>query len=109
MDNEPPVITCPAIRLWSARAEPVFYEEPSVFDNCPNVTVSCTPTNGSVLGIGTHVILCTAADCSGNTNQCTFDVIVQDTTPPTISCPSNVTVECGQSTDPSSTGIATAS
>ena len=61
------------------------------------------------MAIGTNVILCTAADCSGNTNQCTFDVIVQDTTPPTISCPSNVTVECGQPTDPSSTGIATAS
>ena len=108
VDNEPPVITC-SNQIVECTGGAVFYEEPSVFDNCPNVTVSCTPSNGSALAIGTNLITCTAADCSGNTNQCTFDVIVQDTTPPTISCPSNVTVECGQSTDPSSTGIATAS
>ena len=108
VDNEPPVITC-SNQIVECTGGAVFYEAPSVFDNCPNVTVSCTPSNGSALAIGTNLITCTAADCSGNTNQCTFDVIVQDTTPPVISCPPDVTVECGQSTDPSSTGIATAS
>ena len=109
VDNEPPVITCASNQTVECTGGAVNFEEPIASDNCPNLTISCMPTNGSVLGIGTHQIVYTASDCSGNTNQCTFDVIVQDTTPPTISCPSNVTVECGQSTDPSSTGTATAS
>ena len=109
VDNEPPVITCASNQTVECTGGPINFEEPIASDNCPNLTISCIPTNGSVLGIGTNQIVYTASDCSGNTNQCTFDVIVQDTTPPTISCPSNVTVECGQSTDPSSTGTATAS
>jgi hypothetical protein len=108
VDNEPPVITCASNQTVECTGGPINFEEPTAYDNCPNLTISCMPTNGSVLGIGTHQIVYTASDCSGNTNQCTFDVIVQDRTPPTISCPSNVTVECGQSTGPNNTGTATA-
>ncbi|MGA2241055.1 MAG: HYR domain-containing protein [Verrucomicrobiota bacterium] len=109
MDTEPPVINCPTDQIVECTGGQIFFQEPIVYDNCPNVTYSCAPTNGSALGIGSHQIVCTVIDCSGNTNQCTFYVTVQDTTPPTISCPANVTVECGQPTDPSSTGVATAS
>jgi hypothetical protein len=109
MDSEPPVINCPTNQVVECTGGQIFFEEPVAVDNCPNATYSCTPTNGSVLGIGSHLIVSTVVDCSGNTNQCTFYVTVQDTTPPVISCPTNVTVECGQSTDPGSTGVATAS
>ena len=109
MDSEPPVINCPTNQVVECTGGQIFFEEPVAVDNCPNATYSCTPTNGSVLGIGSHLIVCTVIDCSGNTNQCSFYVTVQDTTPPVISCPTNVTVECGQSTDPGSTGVATAS
>jgi hypothetical protein len=109
MDSEPPVINCPTNQVVECTGGQIFFEEPIVYDNCPNVIYSCTPTNGSALGIGSHLIVCTVIDCSGNTNQCSFYVTVQDTTPPVISCPVNVTVECGQSTDPGSTGMATAS
>jgi hypothetical protein len=107
-DTEPPVINCPSNQTVECTSGPVFFEEPTVSDNCPNVTISCVPTNGSVLGLGANLIVCTATDCAGNSNMCTFYVTVQDTTPPTISCPTNVTVECGQSTVPASTGTATA-
>jgi hypothetical protein len=109
VDNDPPAINCPTNQVVECTGGQIFFEEPIIADNCPNVTYFCTPTNGSYMGLGSHAIVCTATDCSGNTNQCTFNVTVQDTTPPTISCPSNVTVECGQPTDPSSTGVATAS
>ena len=109
VDNQPPVINCPTNQVVECTGGQIFFEEPVVVDNCPNVTYSCTPTNGSSMGIGTYAILCTATDCNGNTNQCSFYVTVQDTTPPVISCPANVTVESGQSTDPGSTGTATAS
>jgi hypothetical protein len=109
VDNDAPLITCPDKQIVGCSGEPVVFHEPTVADNCPNMTTSCTPTNGSVLGIGEHSILFTAVDCSGNTNQCTFDVIVQDATPPAISCPPDAVVECGQSTDLDSTGMAAAS
>ena len=109
VDNEPPVINCPGDLTVECTNGPVYYEEPVVSDNCPNVTFSCTPASGCVLGIGQYPITCIATDSSGNTNQCVFTLTVQDTTPPVISCPAAVTVECGQSTDPSSAGMATAS
>jgi hypothetical protein len=108
VDNQPPVINCPTNQVVECTGGQIFFEEPVVVDNCPNVTYSCMPTNGSSLGIGTSAIVCTATDCNGNTNQCSFYVTVQDTTPPVISCPANVTVESGQSTDRGSTGVATA-
>jgi hypothetical protein len=105
LDTEPPDITCTNQTL-ECTGGPIYYDDPIVTDNCPCVKSSCTPPSGSVLTVGPHAIVCTAADCSGNTNQCTFFVIVQDTTPPMIHCPTNVTVQCGQSTDPTNTGVA---
>ncbi|PYJ08782.1 MAG: hypothetical protein DME25_00550 [Verrucomicrobia bacterium] len=60
------------------------------------------------MGVGPHAILCTASDCSGNSTQCTFYVFVQDTNPPSITCPTNITIQCGDSTSPTNTGMATA-
>ncbi len=107
-DTQPPGINCPGDQTVECTNGPVFFEEPVVFDNCPNVTLVCVPPSGSLLSLGSHQIVCTVTDCSGNTNQCTFTVTVQDTNPPVISCPTNVMVECGQSTDPASTGMAAA-
>ncbi len=50
VDTEPPVINCPSDQFVECANGPVFFEEPTVGDNCPNVTLSCTPTNGSALG-----------------------------------------------------------
>ncbi|HVM61421.1 MAG TPA: HYR domain-containing protein [Verrucomicrobiae bacterium] len=113
LDVQPPVITCPSNQVVECTANTpaggaVHFQEPTVYDNCPNLTTSCMPTNGSVLPLGTNAIVFTAADCSGNANSCTFYVIVQDTTAPTISCPANITLQCGQSTNVSVTGTATA-
>ncbi|MGJ8666955.1 MAG: HYR domain-containing protein [Patiriisocius sp.] len=47
-------------------------------------------------------------DASGNSAMCSFDVVVMDTIPPVITCPADVTLECGDSTLPADTGMATA-
>lgn len=107
IDIQPPSITC-TDQVVECTGGPINFQEPRSFDNCPNLTVTSTPTNGSFLAIGTNQIVSIAVDCSGNTNECAFNVIVQDTTPPAISCPTNITVQCGQPTDPSNTGSATA-
>jgi hypothetical protein len=109
-DNEPPSITCSNNQIAACTNGPVFYEEPVASDNCTNLTVTCTPPNGSLLAVGIYNVTCIADDgCGGNSNSCSFTVNVVDITPPTISCPSNVVTVCGQPTDPSSTGTATAS
>ncbi|PWU10353.1 MAG: hypothetical protein C5B50_25720, partial [Verrucomicrobia bacterium] len=58
----------------------------------PSPNLVCVPPSGSTLPIGTTVVQCTAWDASGNTNQTSFSVTVQDTHAPFISCPGNVTL-----------------
>lgn len=48
--------------------------------------VMCSPTSGSFFAVGTTTVTCSA---TGST--CSFTVTVNDTEPPAISCPSNVT------------------
>ena len=50
----------------------------------------------------------TATDGCGNSSSCDQIITVTDSTPPDIDCPANVTVDCGDSTDPADTGTATA-
>jgi len=50
----------------------------------PNVTVSCIPASGSTFPLGPTTVECTATDNSGNFVTDSFDVTVEDTTPPTI-------------------------
>jgi len=47
--------------------------------------------------------------CGVTSNGATLEVTTVDTTPTTITCPDDVIIECGASTDPSDTGSATAS
>jgi PKD repeat protein len=56
------------------------------------LTVSQTPTNNSILPLGTNVVVITVADASGNTAFSTNFIVVQDQTPPLIlSQPQNQT------------------
>jgi hypothetical protein len=64
-------------------------------DDCDGTPdVSCSPASGSTFALGTTSPTCTAEDAVGNQDQCSFQVKVQDTTPPSITCPAAVTVEC---------------
>jgi len=111
IDTIAPVITCPA----------------SVTLNCPAVTTTnatgvatatdtcgtpvITFSDSTVNNCGnTKVISRTwrATDPCGNSSTCVQTITVRDLTPPTITGPTNVTVECGASIAPSATGTATA-
>ena len=50
-----------------------------------------------------------ATDACGNSNTCAQTIVVEDSAAPIISCPMDVTIQCSGSTDPMSTGNATAS
>ena len=79
----------------------VTYTNPQATDNCPGVSVSCSPQSGSTFQNGTTTVICTATDGSGNTQTCSFTVTVKDTQPPSITCPPNVTAVTDQNACPS--------
>jgi hypothetical protein len=57
------------------------------------VPVSCVPASGATFPLGTTAVTCTATDAHGNTATATFNVTVQDTTPPALSGADDLTVE----------------
>lgn len=62
------------------------------FDNA-NVDVTCDHQSGSIFPLGTTTVNCSATDKAGNIAKGSFNVTVQDTTPPTLSnVPSDITV-----------------
>jgi hypothetical protein len=90
-DTEPPIMNCDSItkptdpNLCTAV---VNYAPSLATDNCPGVTVVCTPPSGSTFSVGTTNVSCTATDAASNTSMCDFTVTVGDTRPPTLTpCP----------------------
>ena len=63
----------------------VTFTPPTVGAGCG--TVSCNPPSGSTFPKGSTTVTCSATAGS----SCTFTVTVNDTQPPTITCPANVT------------------
>jgi microsomal dipeptidase-like Zn-dependent dipeptidase len=53
-----------------------------------------TPPSGSVFPPGTNLVTCLATDGGGNSARCGFQVIVRDTTPPSIAAPAQVATNC---------------
>jgi large repetitive protein len=73
----------------------VAWTPPVATDNC-SVTLTSNFNPGSLFMVGTTVVSYTAEDGSGNKTQCSFKVIVNDVTPPTISnCPGNIVMDAG--------------
>ena len=54
---------------------------------------TCTPMSGSTFALGSTLVTCEATDTAANTGQATFNVTVEDTTPPTVTVPGLITVE----------------
>jgi hypothetical protein len=78
-DGTPPVINCPADILAGAcdTNGAVVNFVVTATDNCVGpVSVVCGPPSGSVFPPGTNTVTCVATDSSGNTSQCSFNVIV---------------------------------
>ena len=75
----PPVISCPAnIVVNAASPNGAFVSfVPTATDACPTVSVTSTPSSGSLFAIGDTTVTCTVADTVDNTNSCTFTVHVK--------------------------------
>jgi len=96
-DNTPPTLSscapdagAPADASCQA-AVPDFTAATLFTDNCdPTLTVTQSPTTGTLVGPGTTEVTITAADDAGNSSFCTVNFTVTDSTPPAISsCPAD--------------------
>lgn len=91
-DTENPTIICPADIVVDNDAglcgATVNIPNPTINDNCPGTSFSYSPTSGSFFSVGTTVVGATVTDASGNQAQCFFEVTVNDTEAPVLSCQS---------------------
>ena len=99
----PSTIDCPA--------EPTF-SSPTASDACTNSTASLAFTDATNTSCGnarTVTRKWTATDACGNTSTASQTITVRDNTPPTITCPPNIVVECDVNVATANLGTATAS
>jgi len=112
-DQTPPSILCPASVTVQCSNEVLPANPASVVtsDNCGGIATvtfdndvisNMTCTNRFTIARTYH-----ATDACGNSASCTQIIMVNDTTPPDITCPVNMTISVESDTSPQSTGAAT--
>lgn len=99
-DNTLPVFTnCPSDIIVPAGSNckaAVTWIEPTVSDNCLISTSSKGHNPNDEFSIGTTLVTYTATDASGNTETCSFNVTVEDSSAPVFaSCVSDIVVTAG--------------
>lgn len=101
-DVTPPTVRVPATITEEATsangATVAFPTNPSAelgaSDNVDGeLTPTCTPVSGSTFKLGDTTVTCTATDAAGNQGSNSFTVTVRDTTPPTVTVPTEMMVE----------------
>jgi HYR domain len=97
-DTTPPTIVGTPSDITTEATGPsgavVTYTSPTASDSVDgSVGVSCSPSSGSTFALGTTQVTCSATDAHSNSSSTHFDVKVQDTTPPSLTVPSDITKE----------------
>jgi VCBS repeat-containing protein len=112
VDTTPPSITGPAdVTLeYPADTSPDNTGYATGSDTCSAVTITYSDVSTPMCG-STETIsrTWTAEDECGNTSSYAQTIAVVDTTPPSITCPADVILECPADTSPEATGYATGS
>ncbi len=98
-DTTPPVITCPASVVADAMegGTPVTYPPATATDAVSTPAITYSQASGTDFPFGVTTVTATATDAASNASSCTFTVTVADISPPTITCPSDVTAEATSS------------
>ena len=95
-DTTPPSITVPVkitAEATSATGAVVTYSASAADLVDGNVPLQCLPASGSTFPLGDKTVKCSATDLHLNKAERTFVVSVQDTTPPALTLPGNITTE----------------
>ncbi len=112
-DNTPPTITCPAdvSAECSGGSDPGDTGVATATDNCdsaPNIDFTDVTVDGACPQGVNITRTWIATDACGNTSTCVQIILLDDIQGPTITCPTDVTIECTDSSDPANTGSASA-
>jgi len=110
-DTEDPVAICPddiIVGNDPGTCGAVVQFAIDATDNCAGYTVEADVASGATFPLGTTLVTVTATDGAGNTNVCTFNVTVNDTEDPIITCPPDVAIGPTDPIGPEFTGYATA-
>lgn len=101
LDAEAPVITCPADMIVSNDAgmcsSVVTYSLPTVTDNCTSGIVPSLTSglaSGGTFVFGANTVSYQAEDASGNTDDCSFIITVEDNELPVLTCPNDTSISC---------------
>lgn len=112
-DTTPPVLTVPpqgifhqadsadgAVITFSVSAEDNVDGTASLDENGltqdsvgGDIAISCDPPSGSEFPIGQTIVKCTAKDAAGNTSTKSFTVSVEDSAPPALNVPKDLTAD----------------
>lgn len=94
-DTHAPQLVCPAdlnVEATASSGAQITVPSPMVSDAIDTSPVVTTLPGSGTFAIGVTGVVATAKDAAGNTSTCRFDVIVRDTTAPTIQCPADQNV-----------------
>ncbi|WP_317292986.1 T9SS type B sorting domain-containing protein [Aestuariibaculum lutulentum] len=110
-DTTPPVLTIPADVTIECTEDETSANTgvATATDTCGDVTI--TETDDVVTACGNTKVITrtwTATDECGNPTSATQTITVQDTTPPVLTVPADVTIECNEDETSANTGVATA-
>jgi len=97
VDDEAPEIECHPDLLVDCSLYPDDIPHPEAYDNCDEEVTVTYVDEGTDEGCeGSYVVMRTysATDACGNTGTHTQRITVVDSTPPTITCPEDVTMSC---------------
>ncbi|MEM7105384.1 MAG: HYR domain-containing protein [Bacteroidota bacterium] len=112
IDTTPPILNCPSDITVECgdSTDPSATGTPAEIEACGNAVFSFSDSSSPTCG-STEIITrtWTAADDCGNSISCDQIITIQDLTPPVISCPADITIECGEDILPANTGSASGS
>ena len=95
-DTTPPMLTVPSdmtLEATSPAGAIVTFVASATDLVTANPTIAYSVAPGSTFALGTTTVLVTATDAAGNVAKGSFNVLVRDTTPPTLTVPSDLTLE----------------
>ncbi|MCB0398754.1 MAG: hypothetical protein KDD26_03860, partial [Winogradskyella sp.] len=111
VDTTPPTISVPAdITIECTEDESsVNTGVATGSDTCGSVTITESDVETAACGDTKAIVRTwTATDECGNSTSADQTIIVQDTTPPVLTLPADITIECGEDESSANTGLAKA-